>query len=119
MFDDFDVKIAGDKPSESVKKNENKSDERLNTDTISSAKALGTEIAKVFCGSVNTAFADDTTDSQMLIQRQYLLSFTVSVILDEYCINDSVSGIAEKSFLDYLKANDPDLYSTKSEAKRS
>ena len=112
MFDDKDIKIAGNKPSEQIK-NANASGESVLTQAdIAAAKNLGKNIAVKFCDSVNTAFADDTTDSEMLIQRQFLLSFTVSVTLDELCFDDSAAGIAEKCFLDYLKDNAPELYKT-------
>ena len=78
MFDDRDMKIAGSKPSQQIK-NANSDESVLTQAKIAAAKNLGKNIAVKFCESVNTAFADDCTDSQMLIQRQYLLSFTVSV----------------------------------------
>jgi hypothetical protein len=111
MFDDRDMKIAGSKPSESIKRN-NAEDTALTLEKIAAAKNLGKNIGVKFCESVNTAFVDDTTDSQMLIQRQFLLSFTVSVTLDELCFDDSAAGIAEKSFLDYLKGHAPQIYAT-------
>ena len=112
MFDDKDIKIAGNKPSEQIKNAKKNSESVLTQARIAAAKNLGKNIAVKFCESVNTAFADDSTDSQMLIQRQFLLSFTVSVTLDEFCIDDSAAGIAEKCFLDYLKDNSPELFST-------
>ncbi len=113
MFDDSDIKIAGNKPSQSINKNKSDTDDRLLTaEQKKSAKQLGISIAKTFLKNVDTVFADDNTDSQMLTQRQLLLSFTVTVTLDEYCINDTVSGIAEKSFLDTLKKDAIDTYNT-------
>ncbi len=112
MFDDRDMKIVEGSPSKSVKYNLSHNDEVLSADEISAAKKLGEEIANKFLESVDTVFADDNTDSVMMLQRQLLLSFTVSITLDEFCLNDSVAGIAEKSFLDSLKISAPAIYDT-------
>ena len=111
MFDDSDVKIVGSKPSETVKKHmgEN-SDELLPKELVERCKALGSCLAEKFLKSIDSAFVDDNTDSQMLIQRRLLLSFTVNVVLDEYCVDDTVSGIAVKSFLDTLSIAAPNIY---------
>ena len=111
MFDDSDVKVVGAKPSETVKKHigEN-SDELLPKELVERCKALGFCLAEKFLKSIDSVFVDDATDMQMLIQRRLLLSFTVNVILDEYCVNDTVSGIAVKSFLDTLSKTAPDIY---------
>ncbi len=111
MFDDSDVKIAGNKPSQTVKKNLNDlSDELLDKELVDKSKALGKTLAETFLKSVDTVFVDDATDSQMLIQRQLLLAFTVNVALDEFCVDDTVSGIATKSFLDTLSKLSPEVY---------
>ncbi len=113
MFDDSDIKIAGSRPSQSIKSNSSDSiDTLLSSEQKKSAKQLGNSVAKTFLKNVDTVFADDNTDSQMLSQRQLLLSFTVTVTLDEYCVNDTVAGIAEKSFLDTLKNQAADIYNT-------
>lgn len=103
MFDDSDIKIAGSKPSESIKKSHTISQESLTTEEIKSAKQLGEILAQKFLHESNSFSSADTEDSQMLLQRKLLLSFTVSVSLDEFCKNDSISGIAEKKFLDKIK----------------
>ncbi len=112
MFDDNDMKIIEGSPSKAVKYNLSHSDELLSAEEISAAKKLGEEIADKFLESVDTVFADDNTDSIMILQRQLLLSFTVSTTLDDFCKNDSIAGIAEKSFLDKLKAVSPAIYDT-------
>ncbi len=112
MFDDRDMKIVEGSPSKSVKYNLSHSEEVLSVEEISSAKKLGEKIADKFLESVDTVFADDNTDSIMMLQRQLLLSFTVSITLDDYCKNDSIAGIAEKSFLDKLKVLSPQIYDT-------
>ncbi|MBQ0083494.1 MAG: hypothetical protein KBS52_01850 [Clostridiales bacterium] len=112
LFDDSDVKIVGDKPSETVKKNRNENVGDTVTDEMAAgAKMLGSAVASAYIGAVNTALSDDDeTDPQMLINRQILLCFTVSVTLDEFCVNDSVAGIAEKSFLDELRKMSPEIH---------
>lgn len=111
MFDDSDVKIVGAKPSETVKKHMGEySDELLPKELVERCKALGSNLALKFLKSIDSVFVDDKTDSQMLIQRSLLLSFTINVVLDEYCVNDTVSGIAVKSFLDTLAKESPQIY---------
>ena len=110
MFDDSDMKIVGSKPSESIKNNNLVSNEDLTPQEIKAAKELGIIIAEKFLSESEAISSSDTDDSQMLLQRKLLLSFTVSVSLDEYCKSDSVSGIAEKSFLDKIKSISPELY---------
>lgn len=113
MFDDSDVKVVGIKPSETVKKHIGDiSDELLPKELTESAKALGHNLAEIFLKSIDSVFVDDAIDSQMLIQRRLLLSFTVNAILDDYCVNDTVSGIAVKSFLDTLANKSPAIYDT-------
>lgn len=111
MFDDSDIKIAGEKLSENSKSLDPEL-EILTPEQVKNSKLLGLNIAEKFIEAVENAFVDDVMDSQMHLQRQLLLSFTVSVSLDEYCINDSVSGISEKSFLDTIKAKSLDLFNT-------
>lgn len=110
MFDDSDMNIVGEKPSDSVKNNSNGHNENLSPAEVNAAKELGTIIAEKFLRESDTFSATDSDDSQMLLQRKLLLSFTVSVSLDEHCRNDSISGIAEKSFLDKIKSISQELY---------
>ena len=110
MFDDSDMKIVGNKPSESVKNSNNTSTDNLTPEEIKAAKELGLIIAEKFLSESDAITPTDSDDSQMLLQRKLLLSFTVSVSLDEYCRSDSISGIAEKSFLDKIKSISGELY---------
>ena len=111
LFDDSDIKIAGAKPSETVKKYKtDKSAEDLSEDSVLAAKNLGKAIASDFINAVNNAVFDDASDPQMLANKQILLSFTVSVTLDEFCVSDAVSGVAEKSFLDEIHKNSPEIF---------
>ncbi len=110
MFDDSDMKIVGDRPSESVKNNSIAAGDDLSPAEVNAAKELGIIIAEKFLSESDAITAPDGDDSQMLLQRKLLLSFTISVSLDEYCKNDSISGIAEKSFLDKVKSISQELY---------
>jgi hypothetical protein len=110
MFDDSDMKIVGAKPTESVKNNMAAAADSLTPDEVESAKRLGLIIAEKFLSESDTISAADSEDSQMVLQRKLLLSFTISVSLDKYCKNDSISGIAEKSFLDKIKSISQELY---------
>ncbi len=101
LFDDSDIKIAGDfskKQSQSIV--DAPGDNILNEDS-EKARCLGKALAESFFDAIKNTFSDEEeSDPQMLIQRQILLSFTISVTLDEFCKNDTIAGIAEKSFLD-------------------
>ncbi len=99
LFDDSDIKIAGSRHNN---KQTDISGEVVTEKEISLAKELGKNLSVRFLDAVNNAFLEDNDDPQMLIQRQVLLAFTVSVTLDEFCLNDTLAGIAEKSFLDAL-----------------
>jgi len=51
----------------------------------------------------------------LTVQRRLLLSFATTVGFEQYCPNDTVCGIAQKSFLDTLKKNNSELYDTSSD----
>lgn len=110
MFDDSDMKIVGKSFSDGEKNIGNLQNDNLTPIEINCAKELGLIIAEKFLDESNVISSADNDDSQMLIQRKLLLSFTVSVALDEYCKNDSIAGIAEKSFLDKIKSVSHELY---------
>lgn len=110
MFDDSDMKIVGKSFSDGEKNIGNLQNDNLTPTEINCAKELGLIIAEKFLDESNVISSADNDDSQMLIQRKLLLSFTVSVALDEYCKNDSIAGIAEKSFLDKIKSVSHELY---------
>ena len=111
MFDDSDIKIAGERHF-IMHEHSTAADDCLTDEQIVKSRLLGKSIAEKFVNAANNAFVDDASDTQMLIQRRLLLSFTVSVALDEYCINEAAAGIAEKAFLDTLKKISPENFST-------
>ena len=110
---DMDIKIAGEKPSESIKRNAESKAVKNGFTTASSARAkcLGVSVADEFIKAGKSAFVNpDTDDSHMVMQRLLLLSFTVTVGFERFCGNESEAGIAQKSFLDALKRKAPELY---------
>ena len=112
MNSDIDIKIAGDKPSKDIKKNlENQNKQAPDKAVISSAKAWGKAVALKFIEDANNAAAEDS-NLEMLIQRRMLLSFTATVGFEQFCNDDALIGIAQKSFLDTIKTANAELYRT-------
>ena len=106
MFDDNDIKIAGNRPSDSIKRNNLSavSQEVLPEATLLAAKALGATVADKFSVASN-AYTDavDENDADMMTQRILLLSFTVTAVLESSLLNETIAGVAQKSFLDTVK----------------
>lgn len=118
LYSDNDIKIAGDKPSRDVKKNmENHiSGDELSQKEIDNAKELGRIIAAKFIADAKDASAtEDNSDLEMIMQRRLLLSFTATVGFEQFCKNDSVCGIAQKSFIDTVKSRDYALHKSSSD----
>ena len=115
MYSDNDIKIAGNKPSEDVRKN---ADELLmkgkgpDKEAIKNAKEWGRAVALEFIEDASSVAAEAADDGEMLIQRRMLLSFTATVGFEQLCSDDALSGVAQKSFIDTLKASDSELYRT-------
>lgn len=112
MFDE-DIKIAGNKPSLSIKKynSPNNNDVSLPKERVTAAKKLGEVIAKEFCKAFEAyPNAVEEPDDNMLAQRLLLLSFTATVGLDKHLEDETLAGIAQKSFLKTVKNTSNDLY---------
>jgi hypothetical protein len=117
LYSDNDIKIAGDKPSEQIKKNR---EARLNENSgidkaeIKKARSWGKAVALKFIEDARESSADgnEATNGEMLVQRRMLLSFTATVGFEQLSPDDALSGIAQKSFLDTIKAADSNLYRT-------
>lgn len=112
MYDE-DIKIAGNKPSQSVKNNQAKSENEtvLNAADIEKAESFGRIIAEEFCNaSAEYTDAVEDTDENMVIQRHLLLSFTVTIAFEMYLRSEAISGVAQKSFLDEVKRRSPELF---------
>ncbi len=115
---DKDIKIVGDRPSEDIKRHKahTSAEEEYTSEQAKQAKLLGKAVAKVFIEDAETVSNDENfRDFNMLIQRRLLLSFTATVGFEQFINNDSLSGLAQKSFLDTIKAKDPELYRSSSD----
>ena len=113
MFDDNDIKIAGNRPSDSIKRNNLSAvtSEVLSEATLAAAKKLGAAVAEKFSVASNAyTEAVDDSDADMMTQRMLLLSFTVTAVFESSLLNETVSGVAQKSFLDTVKRDYKDIY---------
>lgn len=121
MYSDNDIKIAGDRPSQDIKRNREtaaatKSEPK--SEDVKNARELGRIIAEKFINDARTAEISDEgepSDFEMLIQRRLLLSFTATVGFEQYCADDALAGIAQKSFIDTVKKTDIELYNSSSD----
>ena len=114
MQTDADIKIAGDKPSRDVKRNRAiEAANGVDRAAARSAAEWGKEVALRFIADAKETEASDTMPNiEMIIQRRLLLSFTATAGFEQLSHDDSLAGIAQKSFLDTLKAEDDALFRT-------
>lgn len=115
MNSDRDIKIAGDKPSDSIKLNSMKSAEdlKLTAEQTKSAKIWGEAVAKRFIKDItDSEIGERKSNLEMLTQRRMLLSFAASIGFETVTENEILGGLALKSFLDTVKKNDPKHYVT-------
>lgn len=113
MNKDFDIKIAGDKPSKDIKRNIEKSLLENGPDKIAvkKAKEWGKLVALKFIEDAQST-ANAEANHELLIQRRMLLSFTATIGFEQLCGDDILSGIAQKSFIDNIKAESKAIYDT-------
>jgi hypothetical protein len=111
LFLDEDIKIAGDKPSLDIKKNMS-TPVAVKSSKSKDAKKWGKEVALEFIKDVGIDTQNAPYDFDMLLQRRLLLSFTATVGFEKYCLDDSLCGIAQKSFLDTVKKENDEIYRT-------
>lgn len=113
---DNDIKIAGDKPSKQIENSKIVSNEiaELNKETVLKARKWGKAVALGFIKDAQESLSEgnEETNGEMLVQRCMLLSFTATVGFEQLSASDTLSGIAQKSFLDTIKAEDSFLYET-------
>lgn len=116
MYSDNDIKIAGDKPSVDIEKNRKKEigEEIIPKSQISRAKQIGKTVASIYIDDVKSK-TENSDNAEMIMQRQLLLSFTATICFEQYLESDAVAGVAQKSFLDTIKATDTKLYLTSSD----
>ncbi|MBR4909759.1 MAG: hypothetical protein IKZ47_00345 [Clostridia bacterium] len=112
---DSDVKIAGDKPSRDIRKNIAASEEKnVSGEQRAAAKRVGAAVAEQFLKNAGE-LPEDNTDYGLLIQRRLLLSFSATAGFEQYITDDTLSGVAQKSFLDALKKAGDEIYKTSSD----
>lgn len=117
LTDDLDVKIAGDKPSLDVRRNKNTpvQNSSVSPEQIKGAKAIGKAVADSFIADAETEVDPEFRDYDMILQRRLLLSFTATAGFEQYISDDTLVGIAQKSFLDTLNKHSAELYKTSSD----
>ena len=111
---DADVKIAGDKPSRDVKRNRALAeDSNINIACVEKARKWGEAVAvKFIADAKENEDPRRVNNLEMIIQRRMLLSFTATVGFEQLSPDDTIAGIAQKSFLDTVKRADSELYRT-------
>lgn len=118
MYQDEDIKVVGDKPSVDVKRNKALEGlgENIDDEIISSAKKWGSAVALKFIADAKSeSEIGNNANIEMVVQRRLLLSFAATVGFEMFTDNDTISGIAQKTFLDTIKTADADLYRTSSD----
>lgn len=120
MFDDRDMKIAGERPSAAIrsakaaKLSEDDFSRELSNGNIERAKLLGRRVAEKFCEAgddimMDSEFAENT---EMLMQRQQLLAFGVRIGLERFCPNATIVNSAWSSFENTLQKIAPMMHSS-------
>ena len=111
---DSDIKIASDKPSRDIKKTQNNPNGQAfaAAATYEAAKAWGFSVAREFINDARKNSCGDETDFDMLIQRRLLLSFAATAGFEKFATDDFLCGVAQKSFLDTIKAEATELFET-------
>ncbi len=114
VFNDSDIKIASDKPSQDIKKNKIGIDGNspAQSENYEKARNWGKKVAYEFIKSAQDNPLNELDDSQMELLRRLLLSFTATIGFSEYAKSDDLDGIAQKGFLDTLKTENTALYET-------
>ncbi len=113
---DEDIKIAGDKPSQSLKNDMLGGEIELdNTENIEKVKIIGQKVAEQFLLDTNITDDENFNNVDLLLQRRVLLSFAVTVGFETYFSHKGLSDVAKKSFLDTLKADSEEVYRTSSD----
>ncbi len=119
MFDDEDIRIAGDKPSQSINNTSNYPQNSLDFQTdrmngnIDKAKLFGKEIADELisnCTENIISLDENDSDEAIKAQRILLLSFTATVSFELACPDTVTSNMAQNTFFDRLQAVSPDIY---------
>ncbi|MBQ2803512.1 MAG: hypothetical protein IJF07_06400, partial [Lachnospiraceae bacterium] len=70
LTDDLDVKIAGDRPSEDIRRNKNTPTQNssVSSEQIKGAKAVGKAVANSFIRDAETEAGEEFRDFDMILQ---------------------------------------------------
>ena len=110
---DSDVKIAGDRPSRDINRNIGATDEKtVPVEQREAAKKIGAAVAEQFLKDAAQSPEDENTDYNLLLQRRLLLSFSATAGFEQYIGDDTLVGVAQKSFLDAVRKGGEDIYKT-------
>ena len=113
---DSDIEIAGDKPSRDIKNNTGAKEEKGTTkEQRESAKKIGVAVAEHFLKDAAQLPDGENGDYGLLMQRRLLLSFSATVGFEQYIGDDTLSGVAQKSFLDTIRKAGEDIYKSSSD----
>ena len=112
---DSDIKIAGDKPSRDIKKSIVKEEKGVTKEQRDAAKKIGVKVAEHYLKDAADLPDSENGDYSLLMQRRLLLSFSATVGFEQYIGDDTLSGVAQKSFLDTIRKAGEDIYKTSSD----
>lgn len=111
MCDDNDIKIAGNRPSDDIKKNTIMQEATPDSGSVVRGKRLGTAVANEYVKALNgKGPGGDESDAEMLLQRQILLSFSAQSGFEQFCSNGECVSAAKRAFFETLKTDYPELY---------
>lgn len=118
MFDDKDIKIAGSKPSLSIRQSRETEEVTAELNRAKAggefekARELGEKMAvKLLDNKGDAAFGTvDEADGDDLLQRRNLLAFTVTVGFEKNCRSSMISAAAYGAFYDCVKRLDSKIY---------
>lgn len=113
---DSDIKIAGDKPSRDISKNSGAGEEKnITAQQRDAAKKIGTAVAEQYLKDAADLPDGENGDFGLLMQRRLLLSFSATVGFEQYIGDDTLVGVAQKSFLDTVRKAGEEIYKTSSD----
>ncbi len=118
MFDDRDIKIAGDKPSLSVENNsfpQTSEEFQINraNGNLQRAKVLGEEMAKALvlaCQEESNMIDGGDESTSLSSHRILLLSFAATVGFERSCPDTVTANTAQNVFYDVLSELDENIY---------
>ena len=110
MYEERDIKIASDHPSKDIKRQKAEMAE-INAQSTLKGKELGKTVAKKYVDAIKgQVLGGETDNEELLLQRQILLAFAAISGFEEFCYDGDYKTAAKRAFLEYLKANNPELY---------